>query len=87
MAKRGFLTYKSYIFKDKDPAIDIVRTLVQDSGMSAKRLQDESGVPASTVRNWFKGPTRRPQFATLQAVARSTGHTFKCTKLVSGKRR
>ena len=69
----GF-TYKSYNFgADKDPIIDEVRTVFQDSGWTYKRVEDESGVTAVTLRNWFEGKTRRPQAATVNAVLRSMG--------------
>ena len=67
---KGF-TYKSYNFQDKDPIIDEIRTVVQASGWSHLRIQEESGVTAKTLRDWFQGQTRRPQAATLNAVARA----------------
>ena len=33
----------------------------------------ESGVSTTTLRNWFHGATRRPQFCTVNAVARALG--------------
>ena len=79
--------YKSYLFRDKDPCIDVIRTAVQDSGMTNKQISAGSSVASATVRSWFKGPTKRPQFATIEAVARVTGHTFKCMKLIKTKHR
>ena len=73
---RGFIPYKSYLFRDKDPVIDQVRTAVEDSGMTFKEIHDASDVSTSTVYNWFYGNTRRPQFATVEAVARACGQTF-----------
>jgi transcriptional regulator with XRE-family HTH domain len=69
----GF-TYKSYSFVDKDPIIDEIRTVVEESGVSYKQIEDESGVTDSTLRSWFQGKTRRPQAATLNAVARALGY-------------
>jgi hypothetical protein len=69
----GF-TYKSYNFVDKDPIIDEVRTMVGDSGASYKWIENESGVTAVTLRKWFDGETRKPQAATLNAVARALGY-------------
>ena len=68
----GF-TYKSYSFVDKDPIIDEVRTLVQQHGATYKNIQQESGVSPATLAGWFSGSTRKPQAATLNAVARSMG--------------
>jgi transcriptional regulator with XRE-family HTH domain len=70
---KGF-TYKSYNFQDKDPIIDEVRTIVQASGWTHKRIQEESGVTTVTLHNWFAGSTRKPQAATLNAVARALGY-------------
>jgi transcriptional regulator with XRE-family HTH domain len=70
---KGF-TYKSYSFTDKDPIIDEIRTVVQDSGVSYRQIEEESGVTSWTLRSWFDGKTRRPQAATLNAVARALGY-------------
>lgn len=71
---RGLKLYKSYSFRDKDPIIDKVRTVVKDSGKSHGRISTDSGVSAATMYNWFSGTTRRPQFATVNAVGRACGH-------------
>ena len=71
--KRGFLKYKSYMFTDKDPVIDALRTAVSDAHVKYVTLHAESGVSATTISNWFHGTTRRPQFATTAAVARALG--------------
>src|SRR3954463_1780719 len=66
--------YKSYSFKNKDPAIDDLRGLID--GHDKKHYQqvhERSGVSISTLYNWFHGPTLRPQFATIKAVARAVG--------------
>ena len=68
--------YKTYRFMDKDPVIDIVRTMVDDARASYKTIRDNSGVSTTTLRGWFYGKTRRPQFATVQAVAHSLGRSF-----------
>ena len=78
--------YNTYRFKDKDPAIDKLRTVVQDSGKSYVDIHVASGVTVTTLRNWFKGGTRRPQHATLMAVARSLGYDYRLVKQrVAGK--
>jgi hypothetical protein len=69
----GF-TYKSYSFLDKDPIIDEIRTVIKDSGVSHKWIEEESGVTAVTLRAWFYGTTKKPQAATINAVARSLGY-------------
>lgn len=69
----GF-TYKSYSFTDKDPIIDEIRTMVGDSGASYLWIEEHSGVTRVTLRAWFMGKTRKPQAATINAVARALGY-------------
>jgi len=78
MSKRGVF-YKSYVFKDRDPILDVLATARADEGVTFKETHARSGVSTSTLRNWERGKTRRPQFATVVAVARTygaTGFTF-----------
>jgi DNA-binding phage protein len=67
-------TYKSYNFVDKDPIIDKVRTLITQLNVTLAYVGNKSGVTTQTMRNWFDGQTCRPQFATVNAVARALGH-------------
>jgi transcriptional regulator with XRE-family HTH domain len=69
----GLRLYKSYMFRDKDPIIDALRTAMADDGATYSEIHDRSGVSTVTQRNWFKGETRRPQFATVAAFARACG--------------
>lgn len=71
--RRGFITYKSYLFREKDPVIDAMRTAFSDSKKSYKEVTDASGVATTTMRNWFHGKTRKPQFCTVSAVATALG--------------
>jgi hypothetical protein len=70
---KGF-TYKSYSFIDKDPIIDEIRTVYQDSGANYQWIQEHSSVRATTLAKWFSGVTKRPQAATINAVLRSLGY-------------
>jgi len=73
----GYLKpYRSYVFRGKDPVIDILRTAIKDSGKSYQEVADESGVAVGTLSNWFSGPTERPKFSTVNAVARSLEKEF-----------
>lgn len=72
--------YKSYRFKNKDPVIDEVKTLVQDSKKSYETISNDSGVAAGTLHNWFGGATRRPQHATIMAVVRTLGYDYKLVR-------
>ena len=73
-------TYKSYLFRDKDPAIDSIRTLVEQhygEKVTGKLLNDisETGGPTATcMRAWFFGDTKRPKNATLEAAGRAMGY-------------
>jgi hypothetical protein len=71
--------YKSYVFKDKDPAIDVLRTVIEDStgervnGKALRHIHESGGPTAGTMRAWFFGATWRPSNATLEAAGRSLG--------------
>src|SRR5262245_13850439 len=77
---RGLNLYKSYNFKDKDPIIDKIRTVVQDESASYKYIHETSGVASSTLHNWFDGDTKRPQFATIMAVVRALGYDMQIVR-------
>lgn len=73
---RGYLPkYTTYVFKDQDPIIDALRTARTDAKMSYTQVSEASKVSKSTVNNWENGRTKRPQFATVVAVARACGKT------------
>ncbi len=80
MAKRPrIIIYKSYVFKDKDPVIDELRTFVQGTkgGLSygtLNNIQNEGGPTASCMAGWFFGGTKRPQSATVEAAGRALGY-------------
>ena len=65
--------YKSYLFRDKDPAIHAIHRVIRAKSLAYDDVARDSGVTVTTLRNWFYGATRRPQFATLQAVAKAIG--------------
>lgn len=69
--------YATYLFKEKDPTIDELRTILQNLGMLNKagfeKIQADCGVKIATLNAWFFGATRRPQSATLEAVGRAVG--------------
>ena len=71
------LVYRTYNFIDKDPIIDQTRTVLQDVLGKEKfigRASKLSGVSSSTLRNWFEGDTRRPQYATIAATLSAVGY-------------
>lgn len=83
---RTIRVYKSYNFKNKDPIIDKVRTIIQDSGKSYDEIEADSGVTTQTLRNWFGGPTKRPQFATANAALRAVGYELAPVRMTISKR-
>ena len=76
----GLKLYKSYSFKDKDPIIDKLRTVIQDESASYKEITEASGVSGTTLYNWFSGTTLRPQFASIMAVTRALGYDLQVVK-------
>jgi len=73
--------YSAYMFRTKDPAIDEIRTVMQDhfgrrnlTKADYKEVQEEGGPTAGCVKAWFEGKTRRPQNATLEAAGRALGY-------------
>ena len=70
--------YRTYQFIDKDPVIDRIRTILQDEKLLDKlsTVSELSNVSRTTLGNWFDGDTKRPQFATLAAVAGAAGYEY-----------
>lgn len=69
--------YRSYPFKEYDPAMEQVTGLIEDSDKPLKDINEGSDVSLTTMYNWRKKKTKKPQFATLNAVARSLGKEFR----------
>ena len=81
-------TYKAYLFRDKDPVIDEMRTMIQkemngtypakdrDRALKhgIKEIADNGGPTYTAMRSWFFGKTRRPQSATIEAAGRALGY-------------
>jgi hypothetical protein len=63
--------YKAYFFRGADPAIAEVKSFV--GGRTMKSIEKDGGPASSTMSNWFKGKTKRPQNATLEAAGRALG--------------
>lgn len=76
---RGFITYRAYVFKDKDPVIDELRTLAQQryggklSYSTLRRIQEGGGPTVSCMVGWFFKDTFRPQNPTAEAAGRAMG--------------
>jgi|SRR5215467_286603 len=72
---RTLQVYKSYNFIDKDPIIDELRNIVH--GIRYSEIHEMSGVSTAALHQWFHGKTKRPQFATVNAVARALGYEMR----------
>ena len=79
--------YGAYRFKDKDPAIDEIRTLVEDyfgnrvNSKDLTSIKEAGGPTAGTMGSWFFGKTKRPQSATLEAAGRAIGYKRKWVRM------
>lgn len=68
-------TKQLYQFKDKDPIIDLLRTLIetrsQMEGVTFRKvlvmIDEESNgeIKHATLYGWFNGPTMYPRYATV----------------------
>lgn len=72
--------YKSYMFRGKDPAIDELRTLIEDltekklNTKTLGKIEKDGGPSYAAMHGWFYGKTIRPQSATLEAAGRALGY-------------
>lgn len=82
--------YKSYLFRAKDPAIDALRTVIQDvhgariTSKTLKSIEIGGGPSASCMGGWFFGKTKRPQNATIEAAGRAVGYSRVWRKMKRG---
>lgn len=78
--------YGSYLFTEKDPAIDAMRTLCKDElgGLSTthlKTVQENGGPVVATLDNWFNGATRKPRNESIEAAGRALGFERRWAKM------
>jgi hypothetical protein len=71
-------TYGAYLYRDKDPGIDLIRTALRDKlgGLTKKHFEivEQNGGPVvQTLDNWFNGDTRKPRNESLEAAGRAAG--------------
>jgi hypothetical protein len=81
----AFRPYRSYNFKEKDPVIDELRTIIQDQGVTYKQVNEASDVSTSCMYGWFNGATRRPSHAAVAAVASALGYDMTFVKRKGAK--
>jgi hypothetical protein len=94
MRKRGngrTPIYRSYVFKDKDPVIDQLRTLAEDTygrrvnHRSLREVNEAGGPSTAAMREWFYGKTLRPTSATVEAAGRAMGYKREWVKMGRGR--
>ena len=70
MTKRSILRASdSYLFRDKHPLIDVLRTKMKDEGVTYEELHRKTGVSVGTLVRWFDGTTKNPHAVTLNQAA------------------
>jgi hypothetical protein len=67
------------MFKEHDPVLDAVDTVIGDSKLSLGEVSVQSHVSYSTLSAWNMRKVKRPQFATVAAVVRSLGADISIT--------
>jgi hypothetical protein len=68
--------YKAYFFRGVDPVIGQIRKIITEKHGAVTNLSaiEKAGGPTyTTVNNWMRGKTRRPQNATIEAAGRALG--------------
>jgi hypothetical protein len=66
--------YRAYMFRGADPAIADIKEFVGTTDhKSLAHIEKDGGPAQSTLRNWFKGKTKRPQNCTIEAAGRALG--------------
>lgn len=77
MAKGGILRLRwSYNNVDKDPEIDVFRTIYQKEHIKEDDLAAMAGLATSTVKNLFGGQTRKPQHLTYHKLAAAMNYKY-----------
>jgi transcriptional regulator with XRE-family HTH domain len=78
------MSYRTYNWKNKNPVIDKVRTILQDEGLYSKKrratLHQLTGVSVTTYDGWFEGETRDPKHTTIMATLSALGYEEKFVK-------
>lgn len=81
-----YRTYNTYLFRDKDPAIDKLRSMAQKEGVDLddpvqrREITRVANLGETTPDNWFFGDVRKPQHATMAAYAGAFGYEWDLVK-------
>lgn len=67
---RTIKVFHSYNFRDKDPIIDRLRTIIQGLGISLEEVSKATrgDVSVSALRAWFAGKTISPRYCSIVRV-------------------
>jgi transcriptional regulator with XRE-family HTH domain len=86
-SKRSILRASdSYLFHDKHPLIDVIRTKMQDEGVTYETIRQKTGVSMGTLVRWFDGTTKNPHSVTLNQVAAFFGLKLNFTEVEMSER-
>lgn len=58
----------------RDPLLDKTLDLIENEGVTKAYISQKSGLAVTTLSNWMKGKTRRPQSVSLQFALSSIGY-------------
>lgn len=74
-----------YRWRDKDPILDLVNHLIDESHMSLQGISNKCGVSYSTLRNWQVGKTKKPQAVTVKFVLEAIGYSLAVKRNIDNK--
>lgn len=77
---KDIVSATGYRWRDKDPIIDLIHTLIDDSGEKVKSIAEKSGVSPGTIHNWIGGKTKKPQAVTVKHVLHAIGYDLAVQK-------
>lgn len=64
---------KTYSFVGRDPVIDVMETVMHNSGKNPNQLSKIGGPSPSVMYNMRNGKTKSPHFKSIVRTARATG--------------
>jgi hypothetical protein len=73
-----------YRYTDHDPVLDMIATVVEESGQNANQIAQHCGASPSTVRNYLLRVTKNPRNSIVDALFRSYGYYRPLMRLKNG---
>ena len=68
--------YRKIVEHDHDPDMDEICSVIAKEGLTVGQAAMLSGVGNSTIANWQKKKTKRPQHLTMKATLAGMGYAF-----------